>query len=106
MSSRNAPPVTILNTAVAVKYSVSIALVSHIGEGYGVKILVCHTTVFSVVTQLSSRHNTKHGCGCVADSTDIALRNETKTAALAKSTQQLRRFPFVRTGRPDKSVSK
>ena len=31
------------------------------------QILVCYTAVFSVVTQRSSRHNTKHGCGCVAD---------------------------------------
>ena len=57
-------------------------------------ILVCYTAVFSVVTQLSSRHNTEHDCGCVADSTDIALRNETKTDALTRSTQQLRRFPL------------
>ena len=34
----------------------NIALVSHIGEGYGVTILVCYTTVFSVVTQGSSRY--------------------------------------------------
>ena len=70
------------------------------------RIIVCYTAVFSVVTQRSSRDNTKHGCGCIADSTDIVLRNETKTAALTRSTQQLRRFPFVRTGRLDKSVSK
>ena len=43
--------------------SVNIASVSHIGEGYGVTILVCYTVVFSVVTQHSSRHNTKHGGG-------------------------------------------
>ena len=84
----------------------NIALVSHIGEGYGVTILVCYTTVVSVVTQGSSRHNTKHDRGCAADSTDIALRDETKTAALTRSTQHLERFPFVRTGRTDKSVSK
>ena len=48
-------------------YSVYTALVSHIGEGYGVMILVRYTAVFSVVMQRSSRHNTKHGCGCVAD---------------------------------------
>ena len=29
------------------------------------QILVCYATVFSVVTQRSSRHNTKHGCGCI-----------------------------------------
>ena len=34
----------------------NIALVSYIGEGYGVTILVCYTTVFSVVTQGSSRY--------------------------------------------------
>ena len=49
-------------------------------------MLVCYTAVFSVVTQLSSSHNTNHDCGCVADSTDIALRDETKTAALTRST--------------------
>ena len=84
----------------------NIALVSLIDEGRCVTILVCYTTVFSVFTQHSSHHNTKHDCGCVADSTDIVLRNETKTAALTRSTQQFRRFPFVRTGRLDKSVSK
>ena len=34
-------------------------------------ILVCYTAVFTVVTQRSSRHNTKHGCGCIEDETDI-----------------------------------
>ena len=84
----------------------NIALVSHIGEGRCLTILVCYTAVFSVVTQLASRHNSKHDCGYVADTTDIALRDETKTAALTRSTQDLERFPFVRTGRTDKSVSK
>ena len=48
-------------------YSVNIALVSHIGEGYGIMILVCYTAVLSVVMQRSSRDNTKHGCGFIAD---------------------------------------
>ena len=52
-------------------YSVNTALVSHIGEGYGVMILVRYTAVFSVVMQRSSRHNTKHDCGCMADWIDI-----------------------------------
>ena len=31
------------------------------------QMLVCYTVVFSVVTQRSSRDNTKRGCGCIAD---------------------------------------
>ena len=91
------------------------ALVSHIGEWCCVTVLVCYTAIFSVVMQCSSRHNTKHCCGCVADETDIGY---SMNIALVSHIGEgrcvtilvcytdivniaLGRFPFVRTGRPD-----